>query len=628
MKSQKNILTGCLLSLTAIICAQTSLPVPRNIQTAYDKGTRNTSGKPGKNYWQNFAEYNLQISFEPTTRLVSGIENIIYINNSPDTLDGIVFKLYPNIFQIGAPRLGKIDKTDISDGVQINQFVVDGKEKSVNGLKISATNMRVPISPLFPKNSIHFTINYSYILNKGSHFRTGEIDNGAWFLAYFFPRIAVYDDLDGWNMFPYLGPQEFYNDFCNFKIAIKVPKDYVVWATGDLQNCQEVLSPQYCQRLKMAEKSDYITTIIDSTDLKTGNITINNPENTFRFETTNITDIAIAISNHYLWKSSSLVVDSATGRRTRVDAVFNPQYQDFFEVINFARKTVESMSYKFPRWPFPYSHETVFNGLSGMEYPMMVNNPSSGSRAESIDYTIHEVFHTMFPFFMGINETKYGWMDEGWAFMSNWLITPMIDSGLLSDGFLSLMDDYQENAGSEVDLPIITLTTQINDHWGLAANCYPKPALGYLYVKDLLGDDLFFKGFHQYINDWNGKHPMPYDFFNSMNVGSGVNLNWFWKRWFFDSGVPDLAIRKFIDSNKEKTIIVEMKGDKPVPIDLNILFADGSVQKIHRPVGIWERGNKTVDIKFTSSKIVKEITMDSPIVPDINKKDNHLMVKK
>jgi aminopeptidase N len=253
---------------------------------------------------------------------------------------------------------------------------------------------------------------------------------------------------------------------------------------------------------------------------------------------------------------------------------------------------------------------------------MMVNDHPLKSRAESIDLTIHEIFHTIFPFYMGINETKYGWMDEGWATMSSWLITPMVDSSLTNDWSI---DFYQINAGMEVDLPIITLTTQ-QFQTAFFINSYPKPALGYLYIKDLLGDELFYKGLHQYIRDWNGKHPMPYDFFNSMNVGSGVNLNWFWSRWFFERGVPDLAIGKFTDGKKEKSIVVEMKGDKPLPIDLSILFTDGTIQNIHRSTGVWELGNKSVEIRFASSKKVKEITLGSPIVPDVNKKDNHLVL--
>lgn len=619
----KSLIFGWLIYVPISLCAQNTLPIPRNIQAAIDKGTRNTIGIPGTNYWQNFAKYDLKVRFEPSTRIVTGMEEVDYTNNSPDTLKTIYFNLYPNLYQKGAVRVQKIDSSDVSAGVKISRMAINGATIKLKPNQYYSTIFWMDSVMVLPKQVIHFDIEYNYTLNKGSHIRTGEVDDGAWFLAYFFPRIAVYDDIRGWNDFLYDGLLEFYNDFCNFKLAVTVPKDYMVWATGDFLNSEEVLTPKYCDLLSKAEKFDNVITIIDSTDLKIGNITVNQPENTFRFEAKNVTDVAFAISNHYMWKSTSIVVDSTTRRRTRVDAVFNAKHPYYFEVADIARKTVESMSYKFPNWPFPFTHETVFDGLVGMEYPMMVNAKPEESREMTIELTLHEIFHTMFPFYMGTNETKYGWMDEGWATFSNWIITPMIDSMLVSDMYSNGIRTYEKVAGNEGDLPIITLTSS----QAFFLNSYIKPALGYSYIKDLLGDELFFKGLHQYFRDWNGKHPMPFDLFNSMNSGSGINLNWFWKRWFFDKGYPDLAIGKFTNSKNKKTIIVEMKGDKPVPIDLTLLFNDGSKQKIHRSIGVWEHGNKKVEISFTSSKLIKEISLGSSYIPDVNKKDNHLIVR-
>lgn len=625
MKLLKLTLTGCLISLSALLSAQQTLPVPRNIQRAYDKKTRDISGKPGINYWQNFASYDLNVHFEPATRLISGTEGIDYMNNSLDTLKLIVFNLFPNIYQKGAMRTEMIDSTDVSSGLKISKMVINGKPFDLKKLKYYSTVMYLDSISLPSKQSMHFDLEYSYTINKGSHIRTGQIDEGAWFIAYFFPRIAVRDDLNRYNFFPYLGTQEFYNDFCDFKTAITVPRDYVVWATGDLKNCNEVLSPEYCMRLALAEKSDQITTIIDTTDLKKGGITTNKPTNTFRFEAKNVTDVAVAISNHYMWKSSSLVVDSTSMRRTRVDAVFNPIDTGFFDVVDYARKTVEIMSFEFPRWPFPYSHETIFDGTyGGMEYPMMVYENSGKNRSENIEITIHEIFHTMFPFYMGINETKYSWMDEGWAQLSNFIIGPKIDSVSVKFS-LEILKAFERNSGNEDESPIMTLSTQ-ESGMNFTFNSYVKPALGYYSVKDLLGDELFLKGLHQYIRNWNGKHPMPFDFFNSMNNGSGVNLNWFWKRWFFDGGVCDLAIGKYANGKKKKSVLIEMKGEKPVPIDLTVIFTDGSVQKFHRTVAVWEQGNKTTEINFVSAKTMKEINLGSTHTPDVNKKDNKILI--
>jgi len=616
---KKKFLTGLAIFNMYVLMAQTILPVPVNIRAAFDKGTRSSNGKPGKNYWQNYAAYTIDINFDPATRLIKGTVAITYTNNSPDTLKEIVFKLYPNIYKKGAPRLSAVAAEDLTDGVNIEKLAANDELLAARNYRIDATNMSVRIKPLAPKQQIKFNITYSYPLNKGSHIRTGEVEDGAYFIAYFFPRIAVYDDIDGWNRNPYLGTQEFYNDFCDFTTRITVPAAYVVWATGDLKNSAAIFNDTFQKRIDEAErKNDYIT-IIDSTDIKNGHITKGDSTNTWIFEAKQVTDAVFALSNHYIWQSSSLVVDKTTGRRTRVDAVFNPKHKDYFHVAADAHKTVAAMSFNFPKWPYPYSHETVFDGLDQMEYPMMVNDNPVEDRAESIELTDHEIFHTMFPFYMGINETKYGWMDEGWATIGEWLISPMIDS--------SIVDEYgvaavERTAGTEIDLPVTTLTTQ---QFGVSMfiNSYPKPAMGYLFVKDMLGDELFYKGLHTYFRNWNGKHPIPHDFFNSMNDGSGKNMNWFWKRWFYDEGIPDLAITKV----SGKQITIQSKGTKPVPVDIMITYTDNSTEKIHRSIAVWEKGNTNITVNATAAKKIKKIVLGSTYTPDVNKKDNEYEVK-
>jgi hypothetical protein len=464
-----------------------------------------------------------------------------------------------------------------------------------------------------PGQSVKIVVQFSYTLNKKSHLRTGEIEDGAAFIAYFFPRIAVYDDLDGWNKNPYLGSAEMYNDFCNFNVSVTVPKNFLVWATGDLQNCKEVLSDKYCERLSNAEKKDEVVFIIDENDLKAGGITKDSAFNTWKFAAKNVVDFTFAVSDHYVWNSTILAVDKSSGRRTRVDAMFNTKHKDYFDVIDYGRKTVELMSYTFPKWPFPYNHISIFDGLDQMEYPMMANDNPVSSKESGITLTAHEIFHTMFPFYLGTNETKYGWMDEGWATMAEWYLSHMIDSTVRDEYGIDRTEKY---SGTEVDLPVTTLTTMQN---GIPffINSYPKPAYGYLFVKDMLGDELFFKGLHFYIQQWNGKHPLPLDFFNCMNTGSGKNLN-----WFYDYGYPDLAVRKVVNKTAAKQIIVESKGNKPVPIDATITFADGSTQKIHRSIAAWEKGNTKVVLSFNSSKKITKVELGSLYVPDVNKEDN------
>jgi len=598
--------------------AQTTLPIPENITAAYARGTRSTSGQPGAHYWQNRADYTIKISFDPASRLLNGVVSIDYTNNSPDTLSQVAFKLYPNLYKKGSIRNMPVLPADITDGVQIKQLSINQQVQNENRWTIDGTNMTLQTPAILPNQSAHFDITYAYTLNKTSHIRTGQVDSGAFFIAYFFPRVAVYDDIDGWNQNHYQGIQEFYNDFCHFRAEITVPGNYEVWATGNLTNAAAVYNGKIAKRLTEAGQNDAVTDIITDADLKAGDITLNKVTNTWDFEADSVTDIAVAISNHYLWQSSSLVVDPKTRRRTRVDAVFNANHIDYFNVIGYARKTVWAMSYTFPKWPYPYPHETVFDGLDQMEYPMMVNDNPEEKAEDGIELTDHEIFHTMFPFYMGTNETKYAWMDEGWATIGEWVISSIIDPKV-TDTFA--IDGYQANAGTENDPPIMTLSTLL-DGRAYETNSYPKPGLGYLYVRDMLGDSLFTKALHHYIATWHGKHPMPYDFFNCMNAGSGVNLNWFWKRWFFDNGVPDQAIDKVTHADTKYTVVIKNIGTKPVPVDLTVYYRDGTTKLLHKSVACWQEGNRTVTLNFTAEKKVDKVVLGNGYDADVNKGDN------
>lgn len=598
--------------------AGTALPAPVNVQAAIQKGTRTRTGEPGPNYWQNRADYKIAVGFDPATRAVNGSETITYHNASPDTLRQIVLKLYPNLYKKGAMRLMEIAPEDLTDGVEVTGITINGQPGAgrTRGRRAGGTDMNVGIPALKPGEDVTVALHFAYTLNKGSQIRTGQVDSGSYFIAYFFPRIAVFDDIDGWNRIPYLGPQEFYNDFCDFSVDITVPGNYVVWATGNLTNARDVLQPKIADRLSEAEREDKITDVIDSTDV--GHVTVDNGSNTWKFHADSVTDFCFALSDHYMWKSSSLVVDPSTGRRTRVDAAFNPKDKDYCEVIDFARATVAAMSYRFPRWPYPYPHETVFDGTDQMEYPMMVNDNPLSDRPETIYLTDHEIFHTMFPFYMGVNETKYAFMDEGWATIGEWVISPMVDSTVVDrDG----VGSYSARAGDEQDLPIITPSNNETD-LAYYLNSYPKPGLAYLYARDLLGDSLFLKGVHEYIRTWHGKHPIPLDFFACMNRGTGRNLDWFWERWFYQSGYPDLAIA----SVRGRNIEVVAKGIKPVPVDLTVYYADGTTERIHRSPAVWEHATTAI-LTAAGKGVISKVTLGGPFDADRNTKDNEFIVQ-
>jgi Peptidase family M1 domain len=602
------------------VAAPDALPIPRNHQRAYTAGTRTATGVPGPNYWQNSATYTVAVEFDPQTRVVNGTVGIEYRNASPDSLRSLLFKLYPNVYQKGAPRDRRFEPTDVHDGVEISRLTISGQVIDVAKLRPDNTNLRV-VAPkaIGPRSTVRVEMTYRYTLNKESHMRTGEVAPGAAFVAYFFPRIAVYDDVRGWNTTPYTGNAELYNDFGSFEVAITVPQDFLVWATGDLMNPADVLRKKYLTRLREAETRNGYVMVVSPEEAQRREITTPNARNTWRFRATDVSDFVFATSDHYAWQSTSLIVDPTTKRRTRCDAVYDPKHKDFEEVVRYTRQTVEAMSFQFPKWPFPYAHITVFDGLDQMEYPMMVNDNAVDDRVESITLTDHEVFHTMFPFYMGTNETLYGWMDEGWATLGEWIIAGIIDPKIADDYG---MPPYNALAGTESDPPVMTLTPGLTDR-AVLLNSYVKPALGYRYVQDLLGDELFTKALHQYIRTWHGKHPLPLDFFNAMNAGAGQNLNWFWRRWFYENGVPDLALASVeVSSNGGGIIRVEAHGAKPVPIDLTISFTDGTTQQLHRSIGVWATGATHVILAVTSPKEIKAVKLGSLYVADANPADN------
>jgi hypothetical protein len=605
--------------LISMRCSAQELPVSRSMQKAYANGTRDKTGSPGKSYWQNSCDYNIKVVLTPSIRELSGTVGIDYTNNSTDTLSSVVFKLYPNLYKAGAMRNMPIAQKDLHNGVRIKSLIINNRSFDSSERIMKGTNMYIKGTQILPGQRIHADISYSYSINKGSFIRTGQIDSGAFVIAYFFPRVSVYDDIDGWNEYPYLGKEEFYNDYGDFHAEINVPGDYQVWATGELKNMDEVYEPEIRKRIEVAQRSDSVTDIITVNDLKKRNVTKKDLLHTWIFEATHVTDFAFAVSNHYVWKASSVMVEPFTKRRTRVDAVFNPDHTAYLPVAGYARKTVELISYFFPKIPFPYSHETLFEGLDAMEYPMMVNNLPFDEPKDAIEFTAHEVVHSLFPFYVANNETKYSFMDEGWATLTELMFHPLIDSTIPVKYDISSVN---ESAGTDEDMPVTTPTPQL---YGKArfADKDLKPALAYLYLKEMLGDSLFIKAVQFYIAKWAGKHPTPFDFFYSMNVGSGLNLTWFWKNWFFEKNVPDLAISSATHKLFDYTVVISRLGTLAVPIHLTIVCEDGSKQTITKNISCWATGKKQVILKFKAKMKVRQLILGNEYDVDINPENNN-----
>jgi hypothetical protein len=600
------------------------LYMPRDIKQAYANGTRSADGKPGAKYWQNHGRYNISVTAAPPLTLVKGVETITYFNNSPDTLKRLNMKLILNVHRPGAARLGATDADYLTKGVQIDEFLIAGEKKKWDNEQAIGTNQAVGLTkPLMPHDSVKLNITWHFDVSKQSG-REGMIDSTSYYLAYFYPRVSVYDDYNGWDRVNFTDAQEFYNDFNDYTLNVTVPKNYIVWATGTLQNASQVLGREYADRLQKSFTSDSTIHIATLDELKSKKVTAQNDMNTWTWTSTNISDVAVGLSDHYLWDAASVVVDKATGRRSAMQAAYSEKGTDFKRSVQFGRNALGWFSNNWPGVPYPFPKMTAFQGFADMEYPMMVNDSQTGDAGFAQLVQDHEIAHTWFPFYMGINESRYAYMDEGWATTLEYLIGTAEKGKATADDFYKRfrITRWVNDKSTNEDLPIITQSSELTTGYG--NNAYGKPSLSYLALKDMLGDELFKKSLHGYMDRWHGKHPIPWDYFNSMSSVSGRNLKWFFNNWFFTNYYDDLAITDGVRGKDGYTLTVTNVGGFAIPFDVVLTFADGTTQTIHKTPAVWETNQKQtlVTFKVVIGKNLKSVTIDNGIYMDANTRDN------
>jgi hypothetical protein len=626
-----SILAAIILFAPVSYAQNSSIYVPRNIIKEYEKGTRSYDGKPGAKYWINHADYKIKAELFPKERIVKGIEHITYYNESPDTLHQLVIRLYQDIMKKGNARDSRISPNDVTDGVKIDSLLVNGKAVNINERATAyrtATNviLRSLPQPLKPKDSFVLDISWSVIIPKDSKIRMGAYNDSTLYVSYWYPQVAVYDDVDGWDRYDYGGEVEFYNDFNNYDVEITVPAKFLVWGSGEYQNLQDILKPEIYSRYKEALESDGVIRIVKEEDLKTGP-TKTNEKTTWKFKAQHTPDFSFSTSSGYIWDGISAEVD-ANGRRVLTDAVYSPSQKSFEEVAGFAKMTVESLSKNLPGVPFPYPKITTFNGEQfgggGMEIPMMCNNGLYPSRAGQAGVTFHEIAHTYFPFYMGINERKYAWMDEGWAtFFTSAQLKNLVPD---ADEYTSNIITVGAMMGVENDQPTITPSIIARGPM-LGFTSYPKASISYAMLEDALGEELFKKCLHEYMARWNGKHPLPWDFFFTFNDVAKEDLSWFWNPWYFERGYPDLGLKDLKVKKGKAELTVEKIGNVPVPVDLVVTHIDGTTESVYKSVAVWKTGAKEIKVEFSPSKEIKKIELNTKTVPDSNPKNNSIELK-
>jgi hypothetical protein len=625
------VLIAILTLLSASIFAQTyGFYIPLEVQKAYSKHTRTLDGTPGNNYWQNRSEYKILVKLDTLNYTLFGSETIRYFNNSPDTLDQIIIRLYQDVNKIGNARDYDTPKADINDGMNITHIALNNKDvTNIDSLDRYGTNLYLPLSgKLNPAQSISLAIEWNYQLATESPLRgSGKCGENTYFISYWYPQVAVYDDISGWDEYEYKGMAEFYNDFSDYEVRIEVPKEYVVWSTGMLQNPREVLSKTVLDRYYKGLTSDEIVSVVDVDSRRAGRITADNDTNTWYYKAENIPDFSFGTSGDFVWDLTSLVVDKGTGRRTIICAAYNNTSKQMSEATEICRKTIEYLSNELPGIPYPFPSMTIFQGTSAMEYPMMVN---IREYSESLEWLfmatlIHEVVHSYFPFYMGTNERKYAFMDEGWAHM-----LPMDfqtqEIRKIRENFdarrWNNIGNYEEYAGMEkYDKPPTVLTADASLFDYHVSN-HNRPAAAYYFLQDLLGEELFKTALQEFMHRWNYKHPVPCDFFSTFNQVVGYDLSWYWKPWFFEFGYPDLAIEKLINEPGNRKVLIKKKGNIPIPIQILVNFADGSEITIYKTARVWEKGESVYSVLIPGKKKIKRIELGNRVIPDVDRSDN------
>ncbi|MEJ2544523.1 MAG: M1 family metallopeptidase, partial [Calditrichaceae bacterium] len=581
----------------------------------------------------NHSDYDIKVELTPSSRLISGSANIIYFNDSPDTLKQMVFRLYPDIFKKGQTRDFNLDPGDINKGMSITYLKIDDQEYNEIQIDTSdfrkGTNLVVDLDDvIYPSGQSNINVKWHFTTSINRNVRMGAYDSTSFMIAFWYPQIAVYDDVDEWDRYSYTGLQEFYNDFNNYEVDITMPKDFLVWATGELKNTDDVLNKSFYNKYKKALESDDIISIVNVDDLKSGGITKDKNKLTWKFEAKKVPDFAFATSDHYLWDQTSIQV-GPDKIHVKVGAAYKQESEDFYKVAEIAKKAIDYFSNQMPGVPYPWPSMTVFNGSGGMEFPMMVNDGSTQTMPRTVSLTSHEIAHTYFPFYMGTNERKYAWMDEGWAVMLPFGF--VLQEAPDYDRRAVIATEYANVVGKELDLPTMVPSVAYGGQIyrpSYRGASYTKAGMAYQMLIDLLGEELFKKALHTYMDRWHGKHPIPYDFFFTFNDVVGEDMSWFWNPWFFEPGYPDLCIKSVEEDDNEMNVTIQRLGNVPVPVSIIVVYEDNSENVIEKKADVWKNGDDEITLKIDNYKNAIKLILGNKYIPDINFKNNTFLINK
>ncbi len=605
---------------------------------------RGGSGNPGANYWQNKASYKISASLDESNSLIKSEVEITYTNNSPDRLPFLWLQLDQNLFSPdsrGAKTTpvdgGRFGNQNFDGGYKITSVTIDQKgKKQLANYIVSDTRMQIRLQDALQASGdgIKITIAYSFKIPEYGSDRMGKqaTKNGMVYeLAQWFPRMCVYDDIEGWNVLPYLGGGEFYLDYGDLEYAITVPNGHIVVASGELLNPEEVLTAEQQNRLKMASQSDKTIMIRPKSEINNTKYQLQGKANlTWKFKIKNARDAAWATSSAFVWDAARINLPS--GKSCLAQSVYPEEVGEtkaWGRSTEYTKACIEHYSEKWFEYPYPVA-SNVAGICEGMEYPGIVFCSWKSQGATLWAVTDHEFGHTWFPMIVGSNERKYAWMDEGFNTFINEISTQEFNKGeYASEGLSSFMKDMHRigqifsSPGTD---PIMNIPDVIQpDNLGITA--YFKPSIGLKLLREqVLGNERFDYAMRVYIQRWAFKHPTPYDFFKTIEDASGEDLGWFWKGWFFENYSLDQGIMavEYNQNDPQKGAFISIQNLEhwAMPVQVEIETISGKKQTLDLPVEVWQRG-AVWTFKFPSTEPLKRIVLDPQHkLPDVNSENN------
>ena len=654
--------------LAAAACALVALAAPAHAQLAVSRAGvpdtspfrplelptpnayRTGSGMPGPLYWQQKADYDIRASLDTATNTVRGEETIRYTNNSPDTLRYVWLQLDQNTSGPNS-RLAALQPPWMRqepgfqagytlERVNVLRAARPGVKPAATALtyRVNNTLMRAELDrPLPPKAVASFDLAWHYqVPRQGS--RTGrERFPQGWLyeVAQWYPRMAVYDDVRGWNTEQYLGSGEFYLEYGDYDFAVTAPAGYTVTGTGVLTNAAQVLPAAQIIRLAAAVRSDTTIHIIAPNEVGSPALLPvgTGATRTWRFHAADVRDVAWAAAPNFIW-------DASGWEGILIQALYPPAALPLWsEAADMGRHTIMHHS----NWyHYPYPTAINVNGpVGGMEYPMIVFCSERQDRLGLYFVTTHELGHEWFPMVVGSNERLYGWQDEGFNTFIDYFST--VDRFKNDTSFaaklqspqwgmeLGQMRFWTEFIRRYTGREAPSLEPQDRNEGMISSMLhYTKPAVGLHFLRNEVVDSAAFdQAFREYARRWAFKHPTPADFFRTMNDALGEDLSWFWRSWFYrtdhlDQAVDSVSVRDSAGVAVQARVWLSNKLDMVAPVDLTITGADGSVQHVKLPVEVWYRGS-TTSYPFHATPATRpvRVVIDARnVYPDVNRTNN------